>query len=34
MDEFEQNDSGKKTNDSHHTLYQNAIHYKEMKMLS
>ena len=29
MDEFEQIDLGKETSDSHNTLYQNAIHYKE-----
>ena len=28
MDEFEQNDLEKKTNDSHNTCYQNAIFYK------
>ena len=27
MDEFEESDL--KTNDSHNTVYQNAIHYKE-----
>ena len=29
MDEFEQSDSEKETNDSHNTCYQNAIRYKE-----
>ena len=29
MDEFEQSDSKKETNDSHNTCYQTAIHYKE-----
>ena len=29
MDEFEQSDLEKETNDSHNTCYQNAIHYKE-----
>ena len=29
MDEFEQNDSEKETNDSHNTCYQNAIRFKE-----
>ena len=27
MDEFEQSDLEKETNDSHHTCYQNAIRY-------
>ena len=29
MDEFEQSNLEKKTNDSHEPFYQNAIHYKE-----
>ena len=29
MDEFEQSDSEQQTDDSHNTIYQNAIHYKE-----
>ena len=29
MDEFEQSDLEKETNDSHKIFYQNAIHYKE-----
>ena len=29
MDEFEQSDLGKETNDSHNTCYQNSIRYKE-----
>ena len=29
MDEFEQSDSEKHTDDSHNTTYQNVIHYKE-----
>ena len=29
MDEFEQSDLKKQTNDSHNTIYQNAIHNKE-----
>ena len=29
MDEFEQSDSEKETNDSHYTCYQNAKRYKE-----
>ena len=29
MDEFEQSDLGMEINDSHNTLCQNAIHYKE-----
>ena len=29
MDEFEQSDLGKETDDSHNTFYQNAVHYKE-----
>ena len=29
MDQFEQNDLEKETNDYHNTFYQNAIHYKE-----
>ena len=29
MDEFEQSDSEKQTDDSHNTIYQNVIHYKE-----
>ena len=28
MDEFEQSDLEKETNDSHNTFCQNAIHYK------
>ena len=28
MDEFEQSDLEKETNDSHNTFYRNAIHYK------
>ena len=36
MDEFEQSDLKKETNDSHNTCYQNAIRYKlkKKKMLS
>ena len=29
MDGFEQNKTEKETNDSHHTFYQNVIHYNE-----
>ena len=29
MDEFEQSDLEKETNDSHNIFYQNVIHYKE-----
>ena len=29
MDEFEQSNSEKKTNDPHNTFYRGAIHYKE-----
>ena len=29
MDEFEQSDLEKQTDDSHNATYQNAIHYKE-----
>ena len=29
MDEFEQSDLGKETNDSHNTCYQNAIRFNE-----
>ena len=29
MNEFEQSDLEKETNDSHNTCYQNAIRYKE-----
>ena len=29
MDEFEQSDLGKETNDSHNACFQNAIGYKE-----
>ena len=29
MDEFDQSDLKKETNDSRNTFYQNAIHYKE-----
>ena len=29
MDEFEQIDSEKETNDFHNTFYQTATHYKE-----
>ena len=29
MDEFEQSDLEKETNDSHNTCYQNAVRYKE-----
>ena len=31
MDEFEQSNLEKMTNDSHNTCYQNAIRYKEMQ---
>ena len=31
MDEFEQSDLGKETNDSHHTLYQNSKHKEKEK---
>ena len=34
MDEFEQSDSGKQTNDSHNACYQNAIRYKEKENAS
>ena len=34
MDDFEQSDAEKETNDSHNTCYQNAKRYKEKKMLS
>ena len=33
MDEFEQSDSEKATNDSHNTCYQNVIRHKEKEML-
>ena len=29
MDEFEESDSEKETNESHNTCYQNAVRYKE-----
>ena len=29
MNDFEQSDSEKETNDAHNTCYQNAIRYKE-----
>ena len=29
MDEFEQRNLEKETNDSHNTFYQNVTHYKE-----
>ena len=29
MDEFQQSDLEKETDDSHNTSYQNTIHYKE-----
>ena len=29
MDEFEQSDLEKETNDSHNTFYRSAIHYEE-----
>ena len=29
MDEFEQSDLKKQTDESHNTIYQNAIHYKK-----
>ena len=31
MDEVEQRDLEKETNDSHNTFYQNAIHHKELR---
>ena len=34
MDEFEQSDFEKQTDDSHNTIYQSAIHYKERENAS
>ena len=33
MDELEQSNLEKQTDDSHNTIYQNAIHYKETENL-